>query len=339
MTLDPFNAFLYLDPQPGEGGPVIGVKDVIDVAGMPTTAASKVVHRVPAEDAECVARLRAAGRDDRREAEHPRVRLRRAHEQPALRPGAQPVESRPRVRRLERGQRRCRRRRPRRRLPRHGHCRLRAHSRRVLRRDGDAAELGPRLHARRRTDGLVARHGRPARAQAEECERLLETMAGRPLGGQAGDDVRIGVLTSLFERAEPAVATRMRVVRSPSCPVRRSRSHSRSTRRCPPSHSWSCSRRPRTRTCPGCGRGSPTTARTSARGFSRACSCLRLRTRRACAPVAGRVRARAGAWAVRRARRPPRCPSPPHGWTRSRGLSPAAHAVQLAGRSVWGCRP
>ena len=61
MTLDPFNAFLHLDPQPGNGGPVIGVKDVIDVAGMPTTAASKVLHRVPAEDAECVARLRAAG--------------------------------------------------------------------------------------------------------------------------------------------------------------------------------------------------------------------------------------------------------------------------------------
>ena len=61
MTLDPFNAFLHLDPQLGDGGPVIAVKDVIDVAGMPTTAASKVLHRVPDEDAECVARLRAAG--------------------------------------------------------------------------------------------------------------------------------------------------------------------------------------------------------------------------------------------------------------------------------------
>ena len=61
MTLDPFNAFLHLDPQPGDGGPTIGVKDVIDVAGMPTTAASKVLHRMPEEDAECVARLRAAG--------------------------------------------------------------------------------------------------------------------------------------------------------------------------------------------------------------------------------------------------------------------------------------
>ena len=37
------------------------VKDVIDVAGMPTTAASKILRRVPEHDATCVARLRAAG--------------------------------------------------------------------------------------------------------------------------------------------------------------------------------------------------------------------------------------------------------------------------------------
>ncbi|MGH3143201.1 MAG: amidase family protein, partial [Gaiellales bacterium] len=61
MTLDPFNAFLHLDPQPGDGGPTIGVKDNIDVAGMPTTAASKILRRIPEEDAECVARLRVAG--------------------------------------------------------------------------------------------------------------------------------------------------------------------------------------------------------------------------------------------------------------------------------------
>ncbi len=47
MTLDPFNSFLHLDPQPGDGGPVIAMKDVIDVAGMPTTAASKVLYRLP----------------------------------------------------------------------------------------------------------------------------------------------------------------------------------------------------------------------------------------------------------------------------------------------------
>jgi aspartyl-tRNA(Asn)/glutamyl-tRNA(Gln) amidotransferase subunit A len=59
VTLDPYNAFLHREEQAGDWR--VGVKDVIDVAGMPTTAASKVLHRVPERDAECVARLRAAG--------------------------------------------------------------------------------------------------------------------------------------------------------------------------------------------------------------------------------------------------------------------------------------
>ena len=59
MTLDPYNAFLHREDAGGDW--TVGVKDVIDVAGMPTTAASKVLHRVPDRDAECVARLRAAG--------------------------------------------------------------------------------------------------------------------------------------------------------------------------------------------------------------------------------------------------------------------------------------
>jgi aspartyl-tRNA(Asn)/glutamyl-tRNA(Gln) amidotransferase subunit A len=59
VTLDPYNAFLHRADADGDWR--IGVKDVIDVAGMPTTAASKVLYRVPDRDAECVARLRAAG--------------------------------------------------------------------------------------------------------------------------------------------------------------------------------------------------------------------------------------------------------------------------------------
>jgi aspartyl-tRNA(Asn)/glutamyl-tRNA(Gln) amidotransferase subunit A len=59
VTLDPYNAFLHREEQEGDWR--VGVKDVIDVAGMPTTAASKVLHRLPERDAECVARLRAAG--------------------------------------------------------------------------------------------------------------------------------------------------------------------------------------------------------------------------------------------------------------------------------------
>ena len=47
-------------PGPLHGVPV-AVKDVIDVAGTPTTAASKVLHRIAWADATSVARLRAAG--------------------------------------------------------------------------------------------------------------------------------------------------------------------------------------------------------------------------------------------------------------------------------------
>jgi len=59
VTLDPYNAFLHREEENGDRR--VGVKDVIDVARMPTTAASKVLYRVPERDAECVARLRAAG--------------------------------------------------------------------------------------------------------------------------------------------------------------------------------------------------------------------------------------------------------------------------------------
>ncbi|MGH3247583.1 MAG: amidase [Trebonia sp.] len=51
------------DPPGGLAGVAIGVKDVIDVAGLPTTASSKVLAAAgPAErDAHCVGRLRGAG--------------------------------------------------------------------------------------------------------------------------------------------------------------------------------------------------------------------------------------------------------------------------------------
>jgi aspartyl-tRNA(Asn)/glutamyl-tRNA(Gln) amidotransferase subunit A len=59
VTLDAYNAFLHRVDDDGDW--LVAVKDVIDVAGMPTTAASKILHRVPDRDAECVARLRATG--------------------------------------------------------------------------------------------------------------------------------------------------------------------------------------------------------------------------------------------------------------------------------------
>ena len=51
---DELNVFLHSEPH--EGDFTLAVKDVIDVAGMPTTAASKILRRVPERDATCVAR-------------------------------------------------------------------------------------------------------------------------------------------------------------------------------------------------------------------------------------------------------------------------------------------
>ena len=70
------NAYLHLDPEgalaaargadaAGPPGPLAGmpicVKDIIDVAGMPTSAGAAGWSRHPAADATAVARLRAAG--------------------------------------------------------------------------------------------------------------------------------------------------------------------------------------------------------------------------------------------------------------------------------------
>jgi aspartyl-tRNA(Asn)/glutamyl-tRNA(Gln) amidotransferase subunit A len=208
VTLDPFNAFLHLDPQPGEGGPVIGVKDVIDVAGMPTTAASKVLHRLPAEDAECVARLRAAGATIAGKLNTHEFAFGALTTSPHFGPALNPWN------------------------PDHVCGGSSGGSGAAVAAGLVDASLGTdtagsvRIPAAfcgvtglRPSWGLVSTRGvvptawsldtvGPLARTAEECERLLETMAGTPLGGgQAGDDVRVGVLTSLFERAEPAVAT------------------------------------------------------------------------------------------------------------------------------------
>jgi aspartyl-tRNA(Asn)/glutamyl-tRNA(Gln) amidotransferase subunit A len=208
VTLDPFNAFLHLDPQPGNGGPVIGVKDVIDVAGMPTRAASKVLHRVPAEDAECVARLRAAGATIAGKLNTHEFAYGALTTSPHFGPALNPWN------------------------PEHICGGSSGGSGAAVAAGLVDASLGTdtagsvRIPAAfcgvtgmRPSWGLVSSRGvvptawsldtvGPLARSAEECERLLETMADRPLGGRsAGDDLRVGVLTSLFERAEPAVAT------------------------------------------------------------------------------------------------------------------------------------
>ncbi len=68
MTPDPHGAFWYRDPNPAapRDGPLrgltLGVKDNVDVAGMPTTAGlAAMAARIATADAPCVAGLRAAG--------------------------------------------------------------------------------------------------------------------------------------------------------------------------------------------------------------------------------------------------------------------------------------
>jgi aspartyl-tRNA(Asn)/glutamyl-tRNA(Gln) amidotransferase subunit A len=207
VTLDPFNAFLHLDPQPGAAGPVIAVKDVIDVAGMPTTAASKVLHRLPEEDADCVARLRMAGATIAGKLNTHEFAYGALTTSPHFGPALNPWN------------------------PEHTCGGSSGGSGAAVAAGLVDASLGTdtagsvRIPAAfcgvtgmRPSWGLVSTCGvvptawsldtvGPLAQKAEECERLLETMAGAPLGGQeVGDDARVGVLTSLFERAEPAVA-------------------------------------------------------------------------------------------------------------------------------------
>ncbi len=208
MTLDPFNAFLHLDPQPGDDGPVIAVKDVIDVAGMPTTAASRVLHRMPDEDAECVARLRAAGATIAGKLNTHEFAFGATTTSPHFGPALNPWN------------------------PEHICGGSSGGSGAAVAAGLVDASLGTdtagsvRIPAAfcgvtgmRPSWGLVPTRGvvptawsldtvGPLAWSAAECERLLETMAGQSLGNRdAGDDFRVGVLTRLFEDADPAVAT------------------------------------------------------------------------------------------------------------------------------------
>ena len=199
MTSDPYNAFLHLDPQPGTGGPVVGVKDVIDVAGMPTTAASRILHRVPEQDADCVARLRAAGATIAGKLNTHEFAFGALTNSPHFGPALNPWNTGAHLRRLEWRQRRRGRRRARRRLARHRHGRLRPHPGGVLRRHRRAAVGRARLQRRRVPDRADARLRRPARPLGRgvpaASSRLLP--AGRSTSRER--DLRIGVVTSLFE--------------------------------------------------------------------------------------------------------------------------------------------
>jgi aspartyl-tRNA(Asn)/glutamyl-tRNA(Gln) amidotransferase subunit A len=202
-VIDPYNAFLHREPVDGEWS--VGVKDVIDVAGMPTTAASKVLRRVPEQDAECVARLRAAGATIVGKLNTHEFAFgaltNSAHFGPALNPwnaehstggssGGSGAAVAAGLVELALG------------TDTAGSIRI------------PAAFCGVTGH--RPSTGLVPTAGvipvswtldtvGPLARTAEECRRALEAMAGRPLEATARD-LRVGVVTRLFELAEPAVA-------------------------------------------------------------------------------------------------------------------------------------
>jgi len=205
VTLDPLNAFLHLEPQEGPG-PTIGVKDVIDVAGMPTTAASRILRRIPERDADCIARLRAVGARI--------VGKQNTHE---FAYGALTTS------------------------PHFGPARNPWNTDHVC--GGSSGGSGAAVAAGlvdvsigtdtagsvripaafcgvtgiKPTTGLVPTGGMfptswtfdtigPLARTAEECVWALEVMAGRPIELREPGDLRVGVVESLFERADPRVA-------------------------------------------------------------------------------------------------------------------------------------
>jgi Asp-tRNA(Asn)/Glu-tRNA(Gln) amidotransferase A subunit family amidase len=202
-VIDELNAFLHAEPAEGEF--TVGVKDVIDVAGMPTTAASKILRRVPERDATCVARLRAAGaaivgKMNTHEFAYGAL-TNSPHFGAALNPwnpehttggssGGSGAAVAAGLVDVALG------------TDTAGSVRI------------PAAYCGVSGH--RPTIGLVPTDGvfptawsldtvGPFARGAAECRRVLELMADRPLAAKV-NDLRIGVVSSLFERAEPAVA-------------------------------------------------------------------------------------------------------------------------------------
>jgi aspartyl-tRNA(Asn)/glutamyl-tRNA(Gln) amidotransferase subunit A len=200
---DEVNAFLHFEP--AEGDFTVAVKDVIDVAGMPTTAASRILRTVPERDATCVARLRAAGaaivgKLNTHEFAYGAL-TNSPHFGPSLNPwnpahttggssGGSGAAVAAGLVDVALG------------TDTAGSVRI------------PAAFCGVTGH--RPTTGLVPTDGvfptawsldtiGPLARTAAECRRVLQVMAGRPLEATA-PELRIGVVTSLLERAQPEVA-------------------------------------------------------------------------------------------------------------------------------------
>jgi aspartyl-tRNA(Asn)/glutamyl-tRNA(Gln) amidotransferase subunit A len=203
VTLDPYNAFLHRVE--ADGGWRVAVKDVIDVAGMPTTAASKILHRVPERDAECVARLRAAGASIVGKLNTHEFAFGALTNSPHFGPARNPWDPQRTTGGSSGGS---------------GAAVAAGLVDLALGTDTagsvriPAALCGVTGH--RPSTGLVPNDGvapvawtldtvGPLARTAEQCRRAVEVMAGRPLAEKAAIR-RIGVVTRLFEEADPAVA-------------------------------------------------------------------------------------------------------------------------------------
>jgi len=203
VTLDPYNAFLHRADASGDWR--VGVKDVIDVAGMPTTAASRILDRVPERDAECVARLRAAGATIVGKLNTHEFAFGALTNSPHFGPARNPWDPSRTTGGSSGGS---------------GAAVAAGLVELALGTDTagsiriPAALCGVTGH--RPTVGLVPTGGvvpvawtldavGPLARSAEQCRRALEVMSGQPLA--AGDaELRIGLVTRLFELADPAVA-------------------------------------------------------------------------------------------------------------------------------------
>jgi aspartyl-tRNA(Asn)/glutamyl-tRNA(Gln) amidotransferase subunit A len=205
VTDDPYNAFLHYDPQPGTGGPVVGVKDVIDVAGMPTTAASRILHRVSDQDADCVARLRAAGATIAGKLNTHEFAFGALTNSPHFGPALNPWDTARSCGGSSGGS---------------GAAVAAGLVNVALGTDTAGSIRIPAAFCGvtgiRPSAGLVSNDGvfptaptldttGPLAGSANECRQILEILAGRPLDSPA-TDLRIGVVASLFDDADPAVA-------------------------------------------------------------------------------------------------------------------------------------
>ncbi len=204
MTLDAYNAFLHRGEVGGDWR--VAVKDVIDVAGMPTTAASKILDRVPERDALAVARLRAAGATIVGKTNTHEFAYGALTTSPHFGPARNPW-NRDHVTGGSSGGSAA--------AVAAGLCDAAlgtdtAGSIRIPAAFCGVTGLRP-SHGLVPNDGLVPTGWSfdtigPIATSAEACARVLAATADRPVALDPPRDLRIGVVTSLFERADPRVA-------------------------------------------------------------------------------------------------------------------------------------